>query len=158
VRQAINAALLSILGCVNQAVYSASRGRVVLYHFRGRPGVLLTITGPAAPVGETMGVGYLPDGDDYIILAAKADTSLPTALRTATAATAELANQQIPVDITMLTDDTERAALLSRLLKHASIDERHEVSRLREIPIARLTPHYKPAPDDSVAFSGIRLP
>ncbi len=157
-RQAIDTALLSIIGCVNQAVFSASRGRVVLYRFRGRPGVLLTITGPAAPVGETAGVGYLPDGDDYIVLAVEAETSLLTALRTATAATAELANQQIPVDITMLTDDTQRAALLNRLLKHASMDERHEVTRRREVPIARLTPHYKPASDGSVAFSGIQLP
>jgi len=158
VRQAIDTALLSIIGCVNQAVFSASRGRVVLYRFRGRPGVLLTITGPAAPVGETAGVAYLPDGDDYIVLAVEAETSLLTALRTATAATAELANQQIPVDITTLTDDTQRAALLNRLLKHASMDERHEVTRRREVPIARLTPHYKPASDGSVAFSGIQLP
>jgi hypothetical protein len=158
VRQAINMALLSIIGCVNQAVFSASRGRVLLYRFRGRPGVLLTITGPAAPVGETAGVGYLPDGDDYIVLAAEGEASLLTALRTATAASAERANQQIPVDITMLTDETQRAALLNRLLKHASIDERCEVTRRREVPIARLTPHYKPASDGSVAFSGIQLP
>ena len=68
-RQAIDTALLSIIGCVNQAVFSASRGRVVLYRFHGMPCVLLTVTGPAAPVGETAVVGYLPDGDDYIVLA-----------------------------------------------------------------------------------------
>jgi hypothetical protein len=158
VRQAIYTALLSIIGCVNQAVFSASRGRVVLYRFGGMRCVLLTVTGPAAPVGETVVVGYLPDGDDYIVLAAETETSLPAALRTAASATAELANQQIPVDITVLTDDTERAALLNRLLKHASIYERREVTRLCEVPIARLTPHYKPASDGSVAFSGIQLP
>jgi hypothetical protein len=160
-RQAIDTALLFIIGCVNQAVYSVSRGRVVLYHFRGTPGVFLTITGPAAPVGETMGMDYLRDGDDYIVLAAETETSLSAALRNATAAIAELGNhQQIPVDITMLTDDTERAALLNRLLKHASIDERHEVMRRREVPIARVTLHYKPASDGSVAvaFSGIQSP
>jgi hypothetical protein len=154
VRQAIDTALLSIIGCVNQAVFSASRGRVVLYRFHGMPCVLLTVTGPAAPVGETAVVGYLPDGDDYIVLAAEAETSLFTALRTATAATAERANQQIPVDVTMLTGEAQRAALLNRLLKHASIDERHRVTRRREVPIARLTPHYKPTSIGSVAFSG----
>lgn len=153
-RQAIDTALLSIIGCVNQAVFSASRGRVVLYRFHGMPCVLLTVTGPAAPVGETAVVGYLPDGDDYIVLAAEAETSLFTALRTATAATAERANQQIPVDVTMLTGEAQRAALLNRLLKHASIDERHRVTRRREVPIARLTPHYKPTSIGSVAFSG----
>jgi hypothetical protein len=154
VRQAIDTALLSIIGCVNQAVFSASRGRVVLYRFHGMPCVLLTVTGPAAPVGETAVAGYLPDGDDYIVLAAEAETSLFTALRTATAATAERANQQIPVDVTMLTGEAQRAALLNRLLKHASIDERHRVTRRREVPIARLTPHYKPTSIGSVAFSG----
>jgi hypothetical protein len=157
VRQAIDKGLLSIIGCVNQAVFSASRHRVILYRFHGRPGVRLTITGPAVPVGQTLFVGYLPDGDDYIALAAKHDTALPTALRTATAATAELPRQQIPVDITMLPDDTERAALLNRLLKHASINERYEVTRRREVPIARLTPRYKPS-DRSVAFVEIRIP
>ena len=154
-RQAIDTALLSIIGCVNKAVFSASRGRVVLYRFHGMPGLLLTVTGPAADGGETAVVGYLPDGDDYIILAAEAEASLLTALRTATTAIAERTNKQIPVDITMLTDETLGAALLNRLLKHASIDERHEVTRRREVPIARLTPQCKPAPDGSVAFSGI---
>jgi hypothetical protein len=158
VRQAIDTALLFIIGCANKTVYSASRGRVVLYRFRGSRGVLLTVTGPAAPVGETVVVGYLPDGDDYIVLAAETETSLRTVLRTAASATAELANQQVPVDITVLTDDAERAALLNRLLKHASMYERHEVVRLCEVPIARLAPHYKPASDGSVAVSGIRFP
>jgi hypothetical protein len=155
VRQVIDTALLSIIGRVNKAVYSASQGRTVLYRFRGRPGVLLTITGPAAPASETAAMGYLPDGDDYIVLASETETSLPAALRTATSAAVERANQQIPVDITVLTGSAERTALLNRLLKHASIAARHEVTRLREVPIARLTPLCKPASDSSAAISGI---
>ena len=154
-RQALDAVFLSIIGCVTKAAFSASRGHVVLYRFRGRSGVLLTIAGPAAPAGETVGVGYLPDGDDYIVLAAETEVSLPIVLRTATSATAELANQDIPVDIAMLAGETERAVLLNRLLKRASIHERHEVIRRREVPIARLAPRYKPASGGSVAFSGI---
>jgi hypothetical protein len=155
VRQAIDGALLSIIGCVNVAVFSASRGRVVLYRFRGRPGVRLTITGPVTPVGETVSVGYLPDGDDYIVLAAETEASLPIALRTAASVTVELTHQDVPADITMLADETERAALLNRLLKRASIHERYEVTRLREVPIARLALHHKPASGGSVAFVGI---
>jgi hypothetical protein len=158
VRQVVDTALVFIIGCVNRAVYAASRGRVVLYRFHGMPGALLTITGPAAPVAQTLVVGYLPDGDDYIVLAARGNTGLVTALRTATAATVELAGRQVPVTITMLINDTERGALLNRLLKHASIEERHAVTRLREVPIARMTLHHKPALDHSVAFSGIWLP
>jgi hypothetical protein len=79
--------------------------------FHGMPCVLLTVTRPAAPVGDAAVVGYLPDGDDYIVLAAEADTSLLTALRAATAATAECANQQIPVDIAMLTGEAQPCRL-----------------------------------------------
>jgi hypothetical protein len=131
----------------------------VLYRFHGRPGVRLTSTGPAAPVGETVAVGHLTDGDDYIVLAAEAETEtkLLTTLRTATATTAQLMHQHVPVDVTMPADDTERAPLLSRLLERASINERHEVTRRRKVPVARLRPHYKPA-GRSAAFSGIRLP
>jgi hypothetical protein len=117
------------------------------------PGELLTITGPAAPAGETVMVSYLLDGEDYIVLAAEAETRLPATLRTATAAT--LTDQQIPVGITTLTADTERAALLSRLLKQASLYERHEVRQHCQVPIARLTPHCRSAPCSSVVFAGL---
>lgn len=158
VRHAIETVLLLAIGRVNQAMFWATRGRVVLYRFYGRPDVLLTVTGPDAPAGEVMGVGYLPDGDDYIVLATDAETGERAALRTATAATAELTpDQHVAVDITMLTDDAERAVLLDRLLRRASLDERHEVVRRREFPIARLTPHHKAAHAGSVAFSGIWL-
>jgi hypothetical protein len=157
VRQTIDTVLLSVIGCVNKTVFSASRGRVVLYRFRGRPCLRLTVTGPDAPLGQPLVAGYLPDGDDYVVLAAETEVGLPAALRTATAATAGVTRQQVPVDITMLTDDTDRATLLNRLLKRASIDERHAVTRRREVPIARLTPHYKPA-DTSRSFVSIRRP
>ena len=156
-RQSIDTVLLSIIGRVNKTVFSASRGRVVLYRFHGRPCVRLTVTGPDTPLGQTLVAGYLPDDNDYVVLAADTEAGLPAALRTATAATAGVTRQQVPVDITMLTDDTDRAALLNRLLKRASIDERHAVTRRREVPIARLTPHYRPA-DTSRAFVSIRRP
>lgn len=149
-RQAIDGALLSVIGWVNVAVFSASRHRVILYHFRGRPDMSLTIASPAARVSETADVGYLTDGDDYIVLAAgagagpAAGVGFLAALRTATVATADFGNQQIPGDVTALTDETERAVLLRRMLKHASVDERHDVTRRREVPIARLRLHHAP--------------
>lgn len=102
-------------------------------------------------------MGHLPDGGDYVVLTAETEAGLPAALRAATAVTVELARQQLPVDITMLTDDADRAALLKRLLKRASIDERHAVMRRREVPVARLTSHYRPA-NASTAFISIRRP
>ncbi|MEV4893980.1 hypothetical protein AB0K48_31795 [Nonomuraea sp. NPDC055795] len=143
--------MLSIIGCVNQAVFAVSRGNVVLYRFHGLSGALLTITAPEEHVGETMMIGYLPDGDDYIVLATEAETAISAALRTATAAT--LFDQQVPVDVTVLTGATERAAMLKRVLKQASLCERHEATKHRQVPIARLTPHYRPTPRSPAAIA-----
>ncbi|MEV0623148.1 hypothetical protein AB0I81_58220 [Nonomuraea sp. NPDC050404] len=154
-RHAIDTALLSLIGYVNKAVFTVSGGRVRVYRFHGRPVVLLDVTGPTAPVGEIVMVSYLPDGDDYVVVEAEGENRIAAALRTATAATLfdeqTPPGQQIPVDISMLTDATERTALLGRLLKGASLSLRHEVRKRREGPIARLTPHSKPTPRDSVA-------
>jgi hypothetical protein len=53
----------------------------------------------------------------------------------------------------VLADETERVLLLKRLLKHVSIHERHKVIRHRQVPAARLRPHYKPASVGPVAIS-----
>ncbi|WP_344582956.1 hypothetical protein [Nonomuraea roseoviolacea] len=84
----------------------------MLYRFHGLSGVLLTVTGPDAPAGKTLSVSYLTDGDDYIVLASGTETDELTALRTATCATAEFSpNRHVPIDITTLSDDAERASL-----------------------------------------------
>jgi hypothetical protein len=155
VRQSVEAAFLHLIGYVNRAVFFASRGRVVPYRFHGTSAVNLTVTGPAAPAGQILMVSYLPDGADYVVVAAETDDPLATALRAATSATIEVAVQRIPVDIVILPRDSERAVLLKRLLQQVSIHERHEVVRLRQIPIARLRLHHQPAPGGSVAISGI---
>jgi hypothetical protein len=154
VRQAVEAAFLSIIGYVNRAVFFASRGRVVPYRFHGTSAAHLTITGAAAPAGQILSISYLPDGADFVVLAAATDDRLATALRAATAATIELAGQDIPVDIVVLPRDSERVVLLRRLLQQVSIHERHEVIRLRQMPFARLRLHHQPA-SGSVAISGI---
>ena len=154
-RHAVEEAFLGLIGYVNRAVFFVSRGRVVPYRFHGTSAVLLTITGPATPAGETMSAGYLPDGADYVVLTAETDDRLATALRAATSATIELAGQNIPVDIVMLPRDSERAVLLKRLLEQVSIHERHEEIRHPRVPITRLRLHYQPASGGSVAVSGI---
>jgi hypothetical protein len=154
VRQAMDTALLSIIGFVNQMVFTVSKGRVVLYRFQGAPGVLLTVTGSAASLGGTVIVHHFTDGDDYIVLAAEAETRLLAALRTATAVT--LTDEEVPADIIMLTSETERAALLKSILKHISIYARHEVRQRRQVPIARLAPHCRPALRSSLG--SIRFP
>jgi hypothetical protein len=53
-----------------------------------------------------------------------------------------------------VTGDSERVVLLQRLLQQVSLHERHEVIRLRRMPVARLRLHHQPAPGP-VAVSGI---
>jgi hypothetical protein len=65
VRQAVEAAFLHLIGYVNQAVYFASRGRVVPYRFHGTSAAHLTITGPATPAGQILRVSYLPDSAGF---------------------------------------------------------------------------------------------
>ncbi|MFI0349500.1 hypothetical protein [Actinomadura sp. 9N407] len=143
-RQAVDMATLTVIGWVNKAVFSASRGRVVLYRFHGISAVLLTITGPSTPLGDTVMAGFLADGDDLIVvdsevIDSEAGTGLSVKLRASTSVTAEIMGKDVPVDVTVLTHDPERAALLERLLKRSSIQERHRIRRGGEIPIARLT-------------------
>jgi hypothetical protein len=152
VRHTVEEAFLSLIGYVNRAVFFASRGRVVPYRFHGTSAVLVTITGPATPAGQTVSVSYLPDGADYVVLA---DDGLATALRAATSATIEKAGQAIPVDVVMLPRDSGQAVLLQRLLEQVSIHERHELIRHGQVPLARLRLHYQPAPGSAVAVSGI---
>jgi hypothetical protein len=112
---------------------------VVLYRFHGRSGVLLTFTGPAAPAGDTVMVGYLRDGNDLVVLDAGGGTGLLARFQNARFVTAEIEGRDVPVGITVLDDDAERAALLERLRRRASIYERWQLRQHREIPVARLT-------------------
>src|SRR5690348_15178129 len=127
VRHVFDGALLTVIGWVNRAVFWISRHRVRLYRFSGMPCVRLTVTGSDTPLGEIVMVSYLPDGDDYIVLARDGDVGELAALSTATEATAEIRDDRhVPVDIAMLTDVAERSAVLDRLLRHASIHERYQ--------------------------------
>ncbi|MFI0420136.1 hypothetical protein [Spongiactinospora sp. 9N601] len=141
-RHAFDTALLSIIGYINRVVFTVSRGRLVFYRIHGMPGARLTIKGPDAPLGEIVMVCYLRDGNDCIVLAAESETRLPIALRTATAAA--LFDQEVPVDVALLTKDAERGPVLKRVLGKASIYERHQVTKYHQVPIARLAPHDVP--------------
>ncbi|GAA0934345.1 hypothetical protein [Nonomuraea longicatena] len=136
-RHLIDTALLKVIGWANLAVFKVSRGGVRFYSFGGVPGLFLTVTAPAAPIGEDLSVSCFPDGDDHIVLAAASDTRLLDLLRTATAVT--FSDSEIPVDCVMLTD-TERAVQLRRIRKRLSLPQRHEVTEHRLLPVARLSP------------------
>lgn len=76
---ALDAILIHAMGAVNMAVFRISRGRVVLHRFSGTPGARLTEIGDL-PELDPPSVGYLRDGDDYVLLV-PARTSEPGWLR-----------------------------------------------------------------------------
>ncbi|WP_345438821.1 hypothetical protein [Actinoallomurus vinaceus] len=64
---ALDAVLVRVIGAVNVTAFRLSRGRVVLYRFRGTPSVRLTQIGEV-PVLDLLMVAYLRDGEDYVLL------------------------------------------------------------------------------------------
>src|SRR4051812_45748700 len=64
---ALDAVLVHVIGAVNATVFRVSRGRVVLYRFRGTPSVRLIRIGEV-PVLDSPLVAYLRDGDEYVLL------------------------------------------------------------------------------------------
>ncbi|MBO2455269.1 hypothetical protein J4573_49875 [Actinomadura barringtoniae] len=148
-RHILDRAVLKAIGQVNRLVFGLSRGQIVLYGFRGVPGILLTVTTPAEPFGRTADAAYLSDTDAYLILAHPLqETELSALLNAGTAVDAARGPDEIavPADLDRLTDPVERATALKRVLNHASMEERAEVRRLGLTPVARLRLH-QPFPE-----------
>lgn len=155
-RHVVDSVLIKIIGWVNRLVFVLSRGRVVLYRSFGFPGRVLTIVGPQDDSGRALIVSCLPDDDDYIIMVGEQeDASLREALGTCATASMEVGNHWVPVDVSMLGDQSERSDLLNQLMRKASISERHEVVRHHLLPLARIRLRTPPPNDVSIAFSGV---
>jgi hypothetical protein len=146
-RRILDEVILSVIGQVNRLVFGLSRGRIVLYRFRGVP--TLTVTTPADPLGEMVSVACLPDDDSYLVLVHPLhEAGLRALLDSSRAVEAARGPDQaaIPADLDRLTDPAERSALLKQALSQASMQERAQVRRLGLTPIARLRPH-EPFPE-----------
>lgn len=145
-RRFLDGAVVSAIGQVNRLVFGLSRGGVVLYRFHGIPGIVLTVTTPAEPLGTTVTASCLPDGDFYLVLAHPLEEpELCGLLDSSTGVEAGRGPGEttVPTDLERLADPVERATVLKRALSRASLGERAEVQRLGLAPVARLRPHQR---------------
>ncbi|WP_326822989.1 nitroreductase/quinone reductase family protein [Streptosporangium sp. NBC_01756] len=140
----VETVMVHLIGGVNSTVFHIAGGRVVLYRFRGLPGLLLTVIGSRTPRLRTVMVPFLRDGDDYIVLADRDTAGRPgwaaelLAVEPTDVVTVEVEGRSFDVDVARL-DQADHAAMLDRHLKYLSLGERHEVRRWRQIPFVRLT-------------------
>ncbi|WP_049566594.1 hypothetical protein [Nonomuraea sp. SBT364] len=158
-RHILDGVLLGVIGQVNRLMFALSRGRVVLYKFRGVPGILLTVTAPTAPLGRMTDAVCLPDDDSYLVLARPLQEAEFCALldsSTAVEAMRGPGETAVPAALDKLTDSAERTAVLKRVLSRASMEERAEVRRLGLTPVARLRLHQPfPHSDHSAVAAAI---
>jgi hypothetical protein len=148
-RHILDGVVLGAVGQVNRLVFGLSRGRVILHGFHGVPGILLTVTTPADPLGRMAGAACLPDDDSYLLLARPLQEPELCALldsSTAVEAARGPGETAVPADLDRLTDPVERTTVLKRVLSRASMEERAEVRRLGLTPVARLRLH-QPFPE-----------
>jgi hypothetical protein len=67
VTYALDAVLVHVIGAVNVAVFRLSRGRVLVHRFGGTPSARLAQIGDVPELDPPI-VGYLRDGEDYVLL------------------------------------------------------------------------------------------
>jgi len=151
--------VLGTIGQVNRLVFGLSRGRVVLYRFRGIPEILLAVATPADPLGRMVSAACLLDDNSYVVLARplqEAEMSGLLGSSTGVKVARWSGETAVPADLDRLTDPAERAAVLKRALSRASIEERAEARRLELTPVARLRLHH-PLPETSTVGVAIVL-
>ena len=140
----VETVMVHLIGGINWTVFHLTGGRVVLYRFRGLPGLPLTMISSRTSRLRTVMVPYLRDGDDYIVLANRDTAARPgwaaelLAVEPADVVTVEIEGRSFDVDVARL-DQADHAAMLDRLLKHLPLGERHEVRSRRQVPLVRLT-------------------
>ncbi|MFD0689099.1 hypothetical protein [Actinomadura fibrosa] len=140
----LDGVVLSAIGQVNRLMFGLSRGRVVLVRFDGVPGLLLTVRTLAEPLGKTVSVACLPDGDLYLVLAHPLEAAEIIALLDASTGVEAARGPDetaVPADIDALTSPAERAVAMRRVLSRTSMETRVEVRRLALTPVAQLRLH-----------------
>ncbi|MFF5111707.1 hypothetical protein [Streptosporangium sp. NPDC000509] len=136
-------AIIHVIGGVNRIVFRLTGGRVVLYRFRGIPGLSLMVPGRQTADPFTSPIPYLLDGEDLIVLADNETESYPErAVDPFNAGltgilTVEVCGQPFDVAVSKISEE-HRVETLGRILAEASLAQRHEMRRRRRFPVARL--------------------
>lgn len=127
---------------VHTAVYRASNG-IIGSHAIGLLSLLLTTTGRRSGESRTVALTYVPDGDDYVVVASNGGADRHPAwwlnLERTPRATIQVGRDVIPV-VAHAADQHERARLWPKLVEANPFYARYEVLTDRPIPVVILRP------------------
>jgi len=130
---------------LHSLLYRATGGRINGFPFAGIRFVFLTTTGRKSGEPRRVPLLYLPDGDNYIVVASNFGNAWFPAwwlnLEANPQATAETKRHiEVPVVAARVTDHGEYELLWQRFVKTYRLFPKYKERAGREIPIIRLTP------------------
>jgi deazaflavin-dependent oxidoreductase (nitroreductase family) len=134
--------LWKVINKVHTAVYRATGG-VIGAHAAGLSSLLLTTTGRRTGESRTVALTYVPDGDDYVVVASNGGADRHPAwwlnLERAPRATVQVGRDVVPV-VAHAADPHERARLWPKLTEANPFYTRYEQLTQRPIPVVILRP------------------
>ena len=134
--------LWKVIDKTHTALYRATGG-IVGAHAAGLCGLLLTTTGRRSGEPRTVALTYVPDGDDYVVVASNGGADRHPAwwlnLERTPRATVQVGRTVVPV-VAHAADPHERARLWPKLTAANPFYARYEQLTERPIPVVVLRP------------------
>jgi deazaflavin-dependent oxidoreductase (nitroreductase family) len=134
--------LWKVINRVHTALYRGTGG-IIGAHAVGLQSLLLTTTGRRSGAARTVALTYVPDGDDYVVVASNGGADRHPAwwlnLRETPRATVQVGRDVIPV-VASVADQHERARLWPKLTEANPFYTRYEELTHRPIPVVILRP------------------
>lgn len=134
--------LWKVISAVHTRVYRATRG-LIGHRAAGLASLLLTTTGRRSGAARTVALTYVPDGDDFVVVASNGGADRHPAwwlnLRQSPRATVQVGATVLPVTA-HAADAAERARLWPKLTAANPFYARYELLTTRAIPVVILRP------------------
>ncbi len=131
-----------VISAVHTWLYRVTRGRIG-HEAGGLASLLLTTTGRRSGTKRTVALTYVPDGDDYVVVASNGGADRHPAwwlnLQTAPAAIVQVGPDVVPV-VAHAADPAERQRLWPTLTAANPFYSRYELLTARAIPVVVLRP------------------
>jgi deazaflavin-dependent oxidoreductase (nitroreductase family) len=134
--------LWKVISAVHTRLYRATRG-LIGHRAAGLASLLLTTTGRRSGAPRTVALTYVPDGDDFVVVASNGGADRHPAwwlnLRQRPRATVQVGATVLPVTA-HAADAAERARLWPKLTAANPFYARYELLTTRAIPVVILRP------------------
>ncbi len=134
--------LWKVINAVHTRLYRVSRG-LLGHRAAGLASLLLTTTGRRSGAPRTVALTYVPDGEDYVVVASNGGADRHPAwwlnLREAPRATIQVGRDVVPI-VAHAADPHERARLWPKLTAANPFYARYELITERPIPVVVLRP------------------